>query len=87
MQIIPAIDIMDSQLVRLIKGDPSTEQHYPIWNPIEAAIEWARRGAEMIHIIDLDAALGKTPNMEIIRIKTIQIVFSHEISYIVSCVD
>ena len=66
MQIIPAIDIMDSQLVRLIKGDPSTKQHYPIWNPIEAAIEWARRGAEMIHIIDLDAALGKTPNMEII---------------------
>ena len=67
MQIIPAIDILDSQLVRLTKGDPSTKESYRTSNPAEAAQEWAKRGAEMIHIIDLDAALGKTPNTEMIQ--------------------
>ena len=66
MQIIPAIDILDSQLVRLTKGDPSTKESYRTSNPAEAAVEWARRGAEMIHIIDLDAALGKNPNTDMI---------------------
>ena len=69
VQIIPAIDIMDGQLVRLTKGDPSTKQGYQTKNPMEAAKEWAQQDAEMIHIIDLDAALGKTPNTEeILRI-------------------
>ncbi len=66
MQIIPAIDIMDTQLVRLTKGDPSKKQSYDVKSPLEAAFEWTRRGAEMIHVIDLDAALGKTPNTELI---------------------
>ena len=66
LQIIPAIDIMDGQLVRLIKGDPSTRIGYQTKNPREAAKNWAQQGAEMIHIIDLDAALGKTPNIDLI---------------------
>jgi len=66
MQIIPAIDILDSQLVRLTKGDPSTKESYKTSNPAEAAEEWSQRGAELIHIIDLDAALGKSPNTEMI---------------------
>ena len=66
MQIIPAIDIMDGQLVRLTKGDPSTKQQYRTQDPVEAAREWANLGADMIHIIDLDAALGKTPNTDLI---------------------
>lgn len=69
MQIIPAIDIMDGQLVRLTKGDPSTRQGYGTSDPYTAASDWARQGAALIHIIDLDAALGKTPNTEkILRI-------------------
>ena len=66
MQIIPAIDIMDRQLVRLTRGDPSTKQSYQTRDPAEAARIWAREGAELIHIIDLDAALGKTPNTDMI---------------------
>ncbi len=66
MQIIPAIDILDAQLVRLTKGDPSTKQSYRMLSPVEAAHEWMQRGADMIHIIDLDAALGKTPNTDLI---------------------
>ena len=64
LQIIPAIDIMDGQLVRLTKGDPSTRIGYQTKNPKEAAKNWAQQGAEMTHIIDLDAALGKTPNTD-----------------------
>jgi phosphoribosylformimino-5-aminoimidazole carboxamide ribotide isomerase len=64
LQIIPAIDIMDGQLVRLTKGDPSTRQGYLTKNPFDAAKNWAQQGAEMIHIIDLGAALGKTPNTD-----------------------
>ena len=69
LQIIPAIDIMDGQLVRLTKGDPSTKQSYQINSPHEAAKIWTQQGADMIHIIDLDAAFGKVPNTdEILRI-------------------
>lgn len=66
MQIIPAIDILDSQLVRLTKGDPSTKESYKTSSPAEAAQKWSNKGAEMIHIIDLDAALGKKQNTETI---------------------
>ena len=66
MQIIPAVDIMESQLVRLTKGNPSTKQSYWTRDPIEAAVEWEKQGAEMIHVIDLDAALGSTPNTDMI---------------------
>jgi phosphoribosylformimino-5-aminoimidazole carboxamide ribotide isomerase len=64
VQVIPAIDIMDRQLVRLTKGDPETKESYTITSPAEAVREWVSRGAELVHIIDLDAALGKLPNTE-----------------------
>jgi phosphoribosylformimino-5-aminoimidazole carboxamide ribotide isomerase len=66
MQIIPAIDIMDSQLVRLTKGDPSTRQHYDTLDPPYMARIWVEQGADTLHIIDLDAALGKGSNKELI---------------------
>ncbi len=67
MQIIPAIDIMDSQLVRLTKGDPSTRQHYETLDPLYVARIWNEQGADRLHIIDLDAALGNGSNKELIR--------------------
>ena len=66
VQVIPAIDIMDNQLVRLTKGNPETKESYNVTSPVEAALEWKSRGAELVHIIDLDAALGKTSNTETI---------------------
>ncbi len=66
MQVIPAIDIMDNQLVRLTKGDPDTKESYTVTSPVEAALEWRSRDAELVHIIDLDAALGKQSNTETI---------------------
>lgn len=66
MQFIPAIDLMDGSVVRLSKGEESTRKGYGV-SPIDAALEWQRQGAEYIHIIDLDAAFGKTPNTELIK--------------------
>lgn len=57
---------MDSKLVRLTKGIPSTKQVFSVTDPLEAAKDWEKKGAEMIHIIDLDAALSKTPNTDLI---------------------
>lgn len=66
MQLIPAIDIMGGSVVRLTKGDPASRKGYDM-SPLTAALEWQAQGAEYIHIIDLDAALGKTPNTGIIK--------------------
>jgi phosphoribosylformimino-5-aminoimidazole carboxamide ribotide isomerase len=64
MQVIPAIDILNTQLVRLINGNPTDEIQYQIKDPAEAAQKWAELGAEMIHVIDIDAALDKKPNTD-----------------------
>lgn len=65
MQFIPAIDLMDGSVVRLTKGEESTRKGYDL-SPIAAALAWQRQGAEYVHVIDLDAAFGKTPNTDVI---------------------
>lgn len=61
MEIIPAIDIMDNKVVRLVQGDPLRSKTY-MENPLEAALHWENQGAGRIHVIDLDAALEKSEN-------------------------
>ncbi len=66
MKIIPAIDIMNGQVVRLYKGDPKQKTIYSD-NPIEIAKKWEQNGADMLHIVDLDATLGIGSNLSIIK--------------------
>jgi len=66
MQLIPAIDVMDGSVVRLTKGDPSTRKGYDT-SPLKAALDWQAQGAEYVHVIDLDAALGRTPNTAVVK--------------------
>jgi len=66
MKIIPAIDLMDGQVVRLYKGDPKQKTVYSD-NPIEIAKKWEANGADMLHIVDLDATLGIGSNISIIK--------------------
>jgi len=66
MKIIPAIDLMDGQVVRLVKGDPNNKTVYSS-NPLEIAKKWQSSGADMLHIVDLDATLGRGSNLEIIK--------------------
>ncbi len=66
MKIIPAIDLMDGQVVRLVRGDPNKKTVYSN-SPLEIAKKWENAGVDMLHIVDLDAALGIGSNLEIIK--------------------
>ena len=67
MLIIPAIDIKDGKLVRLWQGDFERVSLY-CESPLEMALAWQKKGAEFIHIVDLDGArLGLPSNLELIR--------------------
>jgi len=66
MKIIPAIDLMNGQVVRLYKGDPKKKTVYSD-NPVEIAKKWEANGADMLHIVDLDATLGIGSNVSIIK--------------------
>lgn len=66
MKIIPAIDLMNGQVVRLYKGDPEQKTVYDD-NPIDVAKRWESAGADMIHLVDLDATLGTGSNLDVIK--------------------
>ncbi len=66
MKIIPAIDLMNGQVVRLYKGDPKQKTVYSD-NPVEIAKKWEANGADMLHLVDLDATLGIGSNLSIIK--------------------
>ena len=66
MKIIPAIDLMNGQVVRLYKGDPNQKTVYGD-NPIEVAKRWESNGADMLHLVDLDATLGMGSNLSLIK--------------------
>ena len=66
MKIIPAIDIMEGKVVRLYKGDPTKKTIYSD-NPLEIAKQWESAGADMIHLVDLDATLGMGSNYDVLE--------------------
>ncbi|MGY5147040.1 MAG: 1-(5-phosphoribosyl)-5-[(5-phosphoribosylamino)methylideneamino]imidazole-4-carboxamide isomerase [Candidatus Nitrosopumilus sp. bin_7KS] len=66
MKIIPAIDLMDGKVVRLYKGDPDQKTVYSD-NPIEIAKKWEFAGADILHLVDLDATLGIGSNLDMIK--------------------
>ncbi len=55
MRIIPAIDLINGQCVRLTKGDYSTRKTYSD-NPLEVAKEFEEHGIKYLHLVDLDGA-------------------------------
>ena len=62
MKIIPAVDIRNGKCAQLVGGAPGTEKFYG--DPLNVAKKWVSMGAEMLHLIDLDAALGQGENYE-----------------------
>ena len=66
MLIIPAIDIIGGNVVRLEQGDFNKEKVYSP-DPLEIAKTWEKKGARFLHIVDLDGAReGKIKNADII---------------------
>ena len=67
MIIIPAIDLIDGEVVRLHKGDYSEKKIYDV-NPINLCNSWKKLGIKRIHIVDLQGALkGNQKNLETIK--------------------
>ena len=71
MNIFPAIDIIEGKCVRLTKGVLSNKTIYEN-SPIEMAKIYQDAGFNTIHVVDLDATLGKGNNnqaLDLIRKK------------------
>jgi len=67
MIIIPAVDIKNGKCVRLLQGRMDAETIYSD-QPQAMAAKWARLGARLIHVVDLDGAFAKSPqNVSSIR--------------------
>ena len=70
MLIFPAIDLINGEAVRLLKGDYAQKTVYSI-DPVSVAQDFKAQGAACVHLVDLDGAKsGDTPNFETVcRIK------------------
>jgi phosphoribosylanthranilate isomerase len=64
LTLLPAVDVADGQAVRLVHGAAGTETRYG--DPLDAALAWQSDGAQWIHLVDLDAALGRGSNAELL---------------------
>ncbi len=64
LELLPAVDVVDGQAVRLVQGEAGSETSYG--DPREAARTWLDDGAEWIHLVDLDAAFGRGSNHELL---------------------
>lgn len=53
--LIPALDLIDGQIVRLKQGDFNEKTVFNL-DPIERVKQYAAEGAELIHLVDLDGA-------------------------------
>ena len=66
MKIYPAIDILDGKAVRLRRGRRAEATGYG--DPLEMATKWVSKGAEWLHVVDLDGAfLGRLKNLDLLR--------------------
>lgn len=58
IELIPAIDIINGQCVRLTRGDYDQKTVYSS-DPVEVAREFERLGFRRLHVVDLDGAKSK----------------------------
>ncbi|MGD9792189.1 MAG: bifunctional 1-(5-phosphoribosyl)-5-((5-phosphoribosylamino)methylideneamino)imidazole-4-carboxamide isomerase/phosphoribosylanthranilate isomerase PriA [Acidimicrobiia bacterium] len=65
LTLLPAVDVANGRAVRLVGGDAGTETTYG--DALDAALAWQADGAEWIHLVDLDAALDRGSNAELLE--------------------
>ena len=65
LTLLPAVDVVDGQAVRLTQGEAGSETGYG--DRLAAARAWVEAGAEWIHLVDLDAAFGRGSNAELLE--------------------
>ncbi|ASS48711.1 MAG: hypothetical protein A3D31_06820 [Candidatus Fluviicola riflensis] len=67
MKAIPAIDLIDGQVVRLFQGDFAQQTTYTA-NPVEYALQIERSGLDSLHLVDLSGAkLGKLVHTSVLE--------------------
>lgn len=66
MILLPAIDLRGGRVVRLLRGDDAHRTEYSE-RPVKVLDELAAAGARWIHVVDLDAAFGETPQRDLIE--------------------
>jgi phosphoribosyl isomerase A len=76
--LLPAVDVVDGQAVRLVQGEAGTETGYG--DPLDAARGWVDDGAEWIHLVDLDAAFRRGSNAELLAALVEQVPIKVELS-------
>jgi phosphoribosylformimino-5-aminoimidazole carboxamide ribotide isomerase len=65
-EVVPAVDMQDGEVVQLVQGERGTEKTYG--DPVAAAREWVERGAETLHLVDLDGAFeGERANADAVE--------------------
>jgi len=60
MIVIPAVDLKDGKCVRLSQGRMDQESVYSE-HPVEMAKHWESKGAERLHLVDLNGAMAGKP--------------------------
>ena len=60
MDVIPAIDLLDGQCVRLHQGDYDQVTRFSD-DPVAQALAWQGQGAQRLHLVDLDGARTGLP--------------------------
>ena len=66
-RLIPAIDIIGGECVRLSQGDFARSKSYKT-TPLEMALLYSSHGVERLHLVDLDGAKSGTPqNLQALR--------------------
>lgn len=55
MQVIPAVDVLGGEVVRLRRGDYGRVTRFAA-DPVAAAAGFVEDGAELVHVVDLEAA-------------------------------
>lgn len=67
IQVIPSIAIRKGKVVKMRKGDPTSEKAYDE-NPLDLAKRFEDHGIEVVHVVDLDGAeLGSPKNYHVIE--------------------
>lgn len=67
MLIIPAIDLRGGKCVRLLQGRADAETVFSD-DPVAMALKWQSKGAQFLHVVDLDGAFtGVQENLDIVK--------------------
>lgn len=66
-EVIPAVDMRGGKCVQLVQGVPGSEM-VTLDDPVEVTLDWVRKGAKTLHLVDLDGAIeGERKNAPIIE--------------------